>query len=105
MRSATTFPFSIRAMQKPPKIAGAALSGWPSISAVMSRSSFLLKGSPISRFARKTPEASAAELLPSPLAKGILLIRYILPPGSVRPALEAVTFIALIIILSRPVVI
>ena len=48
----------------------------------------------ISRFARNTPEASAAELLPRPLAKGIRLMRYMLPPGIFFPAFWAVSVIA-----------
>lgn len=66
-----------------PKIAGATLSGWPSISEAIFSNWFLSKLAPDRAFAAITPATIQEALLPRPLHIGTSLWIFILIPAGI----------------------
>ena len=73
-------PFLTMLMVKPPKIAGATLSGCPSISVAICKRSRLVKGLPKHSLAAFKPPTIAVALLPNPLDRGTPLSILIIAP-------------------------
>ena len=97
---ASTFQLSVTASWQPPRRAGVTLSGCPSIEVAMLSRWFLENGFPVISFAATRPATIAAELLPRPRARGILLVQVTLRGGISRRASENIVSIARRITLS-----
>jgi hypothetical protein len=70
----------------PPNMAGATLSGWPSVSIASFNISSRENGSPSKAFAPSMPVSKAAELEPRPDPSGTRLVQWIFSPLHGLPA-------------------